>query len=90
MISTSYQPGRIYSLNGSLDFHSQLNSFSDHFLAPAGLPPARKQYDVTNPSDMSDLSIRFLGGGTDGILHTFQEAHTRSSFEFPTGKYEKV
>jgi hypothetical protein len=70
MTSTSYQPGRIYSLNGSLDFHSQLNSFSDHFLAPAGLPPARKQYDVTNPSDMSDLSIRFLGGGTDRILHT--------------------
>ncbi len=70
LISTLHQPGRIYSLNGSLDFHSQLNSFSDYFLAPAGLPPARKQYDVTNPSDMSDLSIRFLGGGTDRILHT--------------------
>jgi hypothetical protein len=25
---------------------------------------------VSNPSDMSDLSIRFLGGGTDRILHT--------------------
>ncbi len=70
MISNSHQQGRIYSLNGSLDFHSQLSSLSDHFLAPAGLPSARKQYDVSNPSDMSGLSIRFLGGGTDRILHT--------------------
>ena len=35
--------GRIFTLNGSLDFHSELQSFSGHFLAPAGLPPARKQ-----------------------------------------------
>ena len=62
--------GRIFTLNGSLDFHSGLTSFSDQFLAPAGLPSARKQYDTSDPSDMSDLSIRFLGGGTDRILHT--------------------
>jgi hypothetical protein len=68
--NTSTPTGRIYSLNGAIDFHSQLKSFSDHFLAPAGLPPARRQYDVSNPADMSDLSIRFLGGGTDRILHT--------------------
>jgi hypothetical protein len=71
--STFHTPpptGRIYSLSGALDFHSQLQSFSDGFLAPAGLPPARRQYDVSNPSDMSDLSIRFLGGGTDRIIHT--------------------
>ena len=55
--------GRIYSLNGSIDFHSGLTTFSDFFLAPAGLPPARKQYDITSSQDMSDLSIRFLGGG---------------------------
>jgi hypothetical protein len=55
--------GRIYSLNGSIDFHSGLTTFSDTFLAPAGLPPARKQYDTSNSQDMSDLSIRFLGGG---------------------------
>jgi hypothetical protein len=62
--------GRIFSLNGSIDFHSGLTTFSDKFLAPAGLPPARKQYDTSNSQDMSDLSIRFLGGGTDRILHT--------------------
>jgi hypothetical protein len=67
---TSPPTGRIYSLNGAIDFHANLKSFSDEFLAPAGLPPARKQYDVSNSSDMSDLSIRFLGGGTDRILHT--------------------
>ncbi len=45
-------PGRIYSLNGSIDFHSGLTSFSDGFLAPAGLTPSRKQYDTSNSQDM--------------------------------------
>ncbi len=62
--------GRIAALAGFVDFHSELISFSDKFLAPAGLPPGRKQFDVTNVADMSDLSIRFMGGGTDRILHT--------------------
>jgi hypothetical protein len=60
--------GRIRTL--AADFHSELGSFSDSFLAPAALPPSRKQFDVTDVKDMSDLSIRFMGGGTDRILHT--------------------
>ncbi len=62
--------GKILTLAGSLDFHSELASFSDRFLAPAALPPSRRQFDVTNDTDMSELSIRFLGGGTDRIKHT--------------------
>jgi hypothetical protein len=95
VLHTPQYPGRIYSLSGTLDIHSHLESFSDHFL-PAGLPPARKQYDVSNPSDMSDLSIRFLGGGTDRILHSVNilnvlkhppsKKHTRvPPFNFPRG-----
>ncbi len=64
--------GRIFTLAGALEFHSELISFSDAFLAPASVPPSRKQFDVTNAADMSDLSIRFMGGGTDRILHTVE------------------
>jgi hypothetical protein len=67
---TALATGRIFTLAGSVDFHSELSSFSDRFLAPAALPPSRRQFDVNNAQDMSDLSIRFLGGGTDRILHT--------------------
>jgi hypothetical protein len=64
--------GRIFSLNSQLtqDFNSELTGFCDSFLEPAGTPPARKQYDVSNASHMSDLSIRFLGIGTDRLIHT--------------------
>jgi hypothetical protein len=80
--------GRIFTFNGSLDFHSGLTSFSDHFLAPAGLPPARKQYIISDPSDMSDLSIRFLGGGTDRILHTVNVSNGLK--EPPSKKHARV
>jgi hypothetical protein len=92
--------GRIYTLSGSIDFHSELASFSDHFLAPAGQPPARKQFDTSNPQDMSDLSIRFMGGGTDRILHTVEisnglkqppsKKHARvPPLNFPQGNMKK-
>jgi hypothetical protein len=70
MTPTVLATGRIFTLAGSVDFHSELSSFSDLFLAPAALPPSRRQFDIKNAQDMSDLSIRFLGGGTDRILHT--------------------
>jgi hypothetical protein len=38
--------GRIAVLVGTLDFHSELSSFSDSFLAPAGLPPSRRQFEL--------------------------------------------
>jgi hypothetical protein len=62
--------GRIFTLAGPLDFNAELISFSDKFLAPSGLPSSRKQFDVSDVNDMSDLSVRFLGVGTDRILHT--------------------
>ncbi len=61
---------RIRTLVGSADFHSELGFFSDSFLAPVASPPSRKQFDVTDAKDMSELSVRFMGGGTDRVLHT--------------------
>ena len=65
--------GRILAMNTSQstqDFNAELTGFCDSFLAPAGTPPARKQYDISNVSHMSDLSVRFLGIGTDRLIHT--------------------
>ncbi len=62
--------GRVLALNAALDFDYGLRAFSDEFLAPVAVPPARKQYDIRNTTDMTDLSIRFMGAGTDRIIHT--------------------
>jgi hypothetical protein len=89
MVVPSASPhGRIFTLAGSLDFHTELLSFSDHFLAPAGLPPSRKQFDTSSAKDMSDLSIRFLGGGTDRILHTVSISNGLS--KPPSKKHARV
>jgi hypothetical protein len=88
------------SMRLTVNFHSELTSFSDQFLAPDGLPPARKQYDTSSPSDMSDLSIRFMGCGTDRILHTVEisnglkdppsKKHARvPPLNFPQGNMKK-
>jgi hypothetical protein len=57
-------------MNSSLEFDDELRGFSDKFLAPAAIPPSRRQFDVSSPSDMTELSIRFMGAGTDRIVHT--------------------
>jgi hypothetical protein len=62
--------GRVLALNAALDFDHELREFSDEFLAPVAVPPSRKQYDVENVVDMTELSIRFMGAGTDRITHT--------------------
>ncbi len=70
VLSCSPPTGRILLLNATLDFNAELSGFCDRFLAPAGIPPARRQYDVNSAADMSDLSIRFLGIGSDRLIHT--------------------
>ncbi len=70
VLSPSSSMGRVLALNASLDFDHELRAFSDTFLAPVSVPPARKQYNVDNATDMTDLSIRFMGAGTDRITHT--------------------
>ena len=61
---------RVMALNSSLDFGDELRIFSDAFLAPAAIPPARRQYDTGKVLDMTELSIRFMGAGTDRLTHT--------------------
>ncbi len=72
IISDAPQVGRVLAMNSTLAFDDELRAFSDGFLAPAAVPPgpSRRQYDVALSSDMIDLSIRFMGAGTDRITHT--------------------
>ncbi len=101
VVDTKRPAGMIVTtLAGSLDFQTELISFSDKFLAPTSLPPSRKQFDVTDVNDMSDLSIRFLGVGTDRIIHTVgisnglekppSKKHARvPPLNFPQGKMKE-
>ncbi len=88
VVPTIGSTGRIFAFAGPLDFHAELRSFSDQFLAPAASSASRKHFDVTNAKDMSDLSIRFLGGGTDRILRTVSISNGLSSP--PSKKHARV
>ncbi len=52
------------------DFDSNLGSICEGYLAPPSIPAARRQYEVSSPIDMSELSIRFMGSGSDRLRHT--------------------
>jgi hypothetical protein len=88
VVPTLESAGRIFTFVGPLDFHAELRSFSDQFIAPAASPASRKQFDVTDAKDMSDLSIRFLGGGTDRILRTVSISNGLASP--PSKKHARV
>jgi hypothetical protein len=49
---------------------THLSTICEGFLAPPSIPPARRQYDVTSAADMSELSVRFMGSGSDRLRHT--------------------
>jgi hypothetical protein len=70
VLSVPSRSGRVIAMSAKMDFDDELRNFSDAFLAPVAIPPARRQYDVDKPADMTELSIRFMGTGTDRILHT--------------------
>ena len=82
----------------SSDYHWNLESFCSDFLAPPSLPSAKKTYDQSKPSDMTELSIRFLGVGTERLLQTIALSNGLSSpankkivptHVFPSGRWKE-
>ena len=80
------------------DYHCNLESFCGDFLAPPSLPPAKRTYNGANPSDLADLSIRFLGVGTKRLLQTIALSNGLSSVAsgsvvpthlFPPGRWKE-
>jgi hypothetical protein len=88
VLSASPSMGRVLAMNSSLDFDDEPRSFSDNFLAPAAIPPSRRQYDVSNSSDMTELSIRFMGAGADRIVHTVDISNGLE--HLPSKAYDRI
>jgi hypothetical protein len=51
-------------------FSEELDEFCQSYIAPLSAPKARKVYEVNNVEDMSDLSVRFFGIGTERLKQT--------------------
>ncbi len=82
----------------SSDYKWNLESFCGDFLAPPSLPNAKKTFDQSKSSDLTDLSIRFLGVGTKRLLQTIALSHGLSTptnkrivptHVFPSGKWKE-
>ncbi len=63
------------SLAGKLKgFDDGLKDFCDEYIAPLSIPPARKTYQTQNVEDLADLSIRFLGIGSERLKRTLERS----------------
>ena len=58
----------------SMNYDDKLNEFCDSYFVPPSQPPARKTYKTTDVEDMADLSLRFMGVGTDRLRHTLERS----------------
>ena len=51
-------------------YDNNLNEFCDSYFVPPSQPPAKRTYKTTAVEDMAELSLRFMGIGTDRLRHT--------------------
>ena len=58
----------------SKGFGTELADFCESYIAPLSIPQARKSYAIDNIEDMSDLSVRFLGIGTERLEQTLNRS----------------
>jgi hypothetical protein len=65
--------GHIISLVGK-GFTDELKDFCATYVAPLSIPPARRTYQTTNVEDLADLSVRFLGVGTERLKKTIERS----------------
>jgi hypothetical protein len=67
--------GTVRMLSGiSAGFGDELISFCQEYIAPLPIPENKKRYQVDNIEDMSDLSIRFFGIGTERLAKTLERS----------------
>ena len=55
-------------------FGDELSEFCDNYIAPLSIPTAKKTYQIDNINDMSDLSIRFFGIGSERLKQTLKRS----------------
>jgi hypothetical protein len=67
-ITTAY-PSKITTA-----YEENLNEFCASYFPPAMPREDRKTYQVSDVSDMADLSVRFMGVGNDRLKHTLERS----------------
>jgi hypothetical protein len=55
-------------------FTDELKDFCNTYVAPLSIPPARRTYQTTNVEDLADLSVHFLGVGTERLKKTIERS----------------
>jgi hypothetical protein len=56
------------------DYDEHLNEFCESYLVPPSQPAARRTYRSGEKSDMAELSLRFMGIGTDRLDQTLKRS----------------
>ncbi len=72
------------------EYDDNLNEFCDSYLVPPSQPKARRTYRSGETSDMTELSLRFMGVGTDRLAETLKRSKglTPPSKEKGDNKFE--
>jgi hypothetical protein len=55
-------------------YDNNLNDFCDSYFVPPSQFPAKRTYKTTAVEDMAELSLRFMGIGTDRLRHTLERS----------------
>ena len=58
----------------SEEYEGQLKEFCDSYIVPPSQPHARRTYRAGESSDMAELSLRFMGVGTDRLVETLKRS----------------
>ena len=74
----------------SAEYEDNLREFCDSYFVPPSQPPARKTYRTTDIEDMADLSLRFMGVGTDRLKHTLARSRGLSPLTKKKGENVSV
>ena len=56
------------------NYDADLTQFCDSYFVSPSQPAARRTYRVNDVQDMADLSLRFMGLGTDRLRHTLERS----------------
>ena len=81
--------GKVISLVGK-GFSDELKDFCSSYVAPLSVPSARRHYQTTNVDDLADLSVRFLGVGTERLKKTIERSIGLSPMVKVDGKLRHI
>ena len=56
------------------EYEENLQEFCSSYLVPPSQALSRRTYKTTDVDDLADLSIRFMGVGTDRLVHTLERS----------------